>query len=319
MSNLLCSERSFNNVVHPIYKKRVESLPYKPTSDFWSKSYWNKRKNIFLDVLTYRILYKTYNGNIPKDHTDKRVVNNNLKLTVGIYDTLKGEIKDPAELKEKYDSIEKPSIRLTDQSLRSHYKYLKDLRWCEQYKELYTNVANSSFRYKMQVKSFDPEKKIIPSIKHNPYMYYNYVQPSCFGEYNNLFTSTVISETRDDRLVEYKFDTPIGILFYHNIVSLHTIWYPEKITMLSDNAFFIYKRYFGNLNKKNKIIYPTFQEVKSYLGYSDNDRHIKKKITEALDELKESNLIEFKNSRVVYNNDSIKYTFTKVEPKIPTP
>jgi hypothetical protein len=303
MKTTMCSEKSFNDVVHPIYKKRVGVLPYSPTNKFLSNSYWNQTQNIFLDMLAHRILLKEYNYKTPKDSYDPKVIEKSQLMTKDILDVLNGVANSKDELKEKWKSIDKPSIVISDNSIRDNYKFLGCLEWTNQYENLAESVSKSIFRYKAQIKLFHPDHPDGPR-----YLYHNYVIPSVFGSWCNLFNINIVDDNPLNRKIEYKFNTPYGIIFYHNIVSLHLFWYPKILTELSDNAYWLYKRYF--FKKESKGI--SFDDVKKYLGYNNRDEaNNKKKITTALEELKYVELITYENHRSKYDNKTIEYNFFK--------
>jgi hypothetical protein len=87
----------------------------------------------------------------------------------------------------------------------------------------------------------------------------------------------------DDNFATVHFNSPLSLLFTHNIISLNTDWIDDSIGKLSDNASFIYRK-FMSFKKKGMI---ELKSICQMLGHDDSrNRHLYKEwVEKALKEL----------------------------------
>jgi hypothetical protein len=92
----------------------------------------------------------------------------------------------------------------------------------------------------------------------------------------------------ENGILQVKFNTFLGKLYIHNLLTLNTDWFDEDYLKLSGYASAIYRRFFSN---KRKVAEINLRDIVEHFEFSKNSRY-PKIIEQAFVEMKNEGLIE---------------------------
>ena len=252
---------------------------------------WNQWSSFALDILSDIIYDNTYvkaHNTFPTSREDDRVIEACKYMNTEVFESV---------INGKLPFVYK--IEITDSELVTRYPFMfermtsaeveKFFRFGEiAFKTNYTIVNNGEqFRYKM--KNFES----VFSLE---------VQSLSGGNGQRIRNRKYI----------FRFDSPVGFFFVHNIKALNIHWIKKDLYLTSHPASnFIYKRFFkcksARERKTNKSV--TFKDMCRYLNfnYDSNNSAAKKKFDEIFEDL--SKLIPIQNHRGRTEVGSITYHF----------
>jgi hypothetical protein len=215
--------------------------------------------------------------------------------------------QNQTQFKERIKAIDSELFTLHETALCKKYAFLRKMT-SGQICQLLKEISNTMFKCAFRVKVLTDNQK---SFTH--YKYYMWTPEPIFN-----VDERIIEQTRHDppkvKLRKYIIDFGgiIGRLFAHNVKALNVIRMPVELYGLSQDAQFIYRRFIGTMvirkgqNKSGRFIIEQV-DVERYMDMKvAHSTYKRKRVSDALNELKNAGFIEFK-MMPARRNDYIMY------------
>ena len=326
MTTTVYSEKTTAFALRPVSSKTDIAFPYYldavdiyQDANIAYTSYWDHRNSMILNVITHKILLHHYYGNIPRRNDHPDVIEANQFLSGGDLDLigLKGrkykEITADEyrqKVAERFTKIY-PVIDISDKDIWLHYNSFKKCSSTEIFNFM-KSTSKCGLRLNFRARRYVADQWEIYKVKIPGFM-------SLFSVEDIPIKVTKHKKPRfTERAYKIKFNTPLALLYYVNLVSLNLFLFPDRFNLLTKDAQFIYKRFIAHRYEYQKRTVPvsiTFSDIKKFLNIADSNlSRVRVRIESALEDIVQAGLIDdkIKTSTLKTNNDLITYDITKI-------
>ena len=306
----LATEKTTNYIFRPVLKTRPKKqFPYRlePVDEkkdglFMIDKYWTAKHHMMLDVLTNELLdgfqKRETKGDIITSHFSDIVKKEakNIKVDdLRYFAHPKNYEQNKTQFKERIKAIDSELFTLHEKGLAKKYPFLSKMT-SGQICQLLKGISETRFKCAFRVKVLTDSQK---SFTH--YKYYMWAPEPLFS-----VDEKILEQTRHEppkvKLRNYiiEFGGIVGRLFAHNVKALNVIRMPVEFYSLSQDAQFIYRRFIGTMviakgqSKSSRFIIEQ-EAVERYMDMKvAHSTYKRKRVSDALNELKSAGLIEFK-------------------------
>jgi hypothetical protein len=230
---------------------------------------------------------------MPKQSGRKIITNRQLNFTLSPVDTY-----NPKEMPYRLPAYKingtwnDVPFKFNFLDMLDEYAFLDDYR--NSFKKILKKASETKFKLNYKIKYIDQEPTYNDSGKMVGRgriidIHYN------MHDYQSIFD--VDFEKKEILL---NFNTPLGKFVIHNTLILDTDWCPYEALSLSNNAYFLYKRFVMNKRMgkyKAKEIPLEFEDIKRFLDLNASlERHDNKIIVDALKDMERGGLMKSFNA-----------------------
>lgn len=245
---LVLSERGINKVIPPVVKKKNHPVTF-PFEWIDRKSgqicyinngYWNHLNYMVMDVVGYFLLLKKGENLLPKKPDPifknlESIAEEERRAFINLNSPSNSQIVDDQVI--KHIEATRHWIHFDDKEFR---KYTNLDMSSNEIRDLLLETSRVEFKLVFPVRLPDKEKKADRKMKDHDYN---------MNLFSRLFEFGYIDkEVRNDGIVQSReyyisFNTTLGQLFAHNLLSISYDWLENRFYHLSNNAQIFYRRF----------------------------------------------------------------------------